>query len=77
MDNFRIFSFIQALIVLLGSVSFLEFHVSDVRLIWINNLLGLTTGSQFWNHYAFWAYLVFLVGILQLVKAFKANPNFG
>ena len=47
-------------------------HLSDGQDLVINNLL-LTSTSDLWNPLAFWAYLAFIVGILQVIKAFTVK----
>jgi hypothetical protein len=64
MSGYRIISLIQAVIALFCALTILDFD----GIIGLNIALAFTTG--WWSVYAFWAYSLTLIAILQIVKAF-------
>ena len=65
MAGYRILSLFQAIAVIFMAISILDF--TDV--IGLNVAFGFAL-TGWWTVYAFWGYLIALVGLLQLVKAF-------
>lgn len=64
MAGYRIISLIQGIVALFLGLTILDFE----NIIGMNNAFGLTSG--WWSIYALWAYLIALIALLQIVKAF-------
>ncbi len=65
MAGYRIISLFQAIASLFLALSVFDYG----GLIGLNSALNLILGT-WWGPYTFWAYLIVLIAILQLVKAF-------
>ena len=70
MTGYRIISFIQGIVSLFLALSLLDAE----GLITMNAAFGLSKVSDavmsWWSIFAFWAYLIALIALLQIVKAF-------
>jgi len=64
MAGYRIISLIQGIVALFLAISILDFE----NILGMNDAFALATG--WWSVYALWAYLIALIAILQVVKAF-------
>jgi hypothetical protein len=65
MAGYRIISIIQSLFILICGISVFD-AFNDI--IGINVAFFGSSGSDWWNVFAFWAYCFVVVGLLQLVK---------
>ncbi len=71
MAGYRIISLIQGVISLFLALSILD---AD-GLIGMNAAFGFAVAASWWSMYAFWAYLIALIAILQVVKAFTVRER--
>jgi len=75
MAGYRIISLIQGIITLFLTISILDAE----GLLGMNAAFGLLAVSaatmSWWSIFAFWAYLIALIALLQIVKAFTVRER--
>lgn len=77
LGTYKTFSLVQSVILFITAWSIVDYgytleHILDKQNLFINNLL-FSSSSDFWNVIAFWGYMAFIVGILEVVKAIKSK----
>ncbi|MHA2251746.1 MAG: hypothetical protein ACXAD7_15385 [Candidatus Kariarchaeaceae archaeon] len=70
MPDYKISSLIQSILIIVAGISVVDSGTDDTDFK-INDAL-FDEAQKFWNLYAFWAYLFFIVAIFQLIKS---EPN--
>ena len=77
MGNYKILSLIQSILILICSLSIIDYgfssyHIFDKQNLVINSLL-FSNSTDLWNPIVFWGIMAFFVGILQVIKALTSD----
>ncbi len=86
MVSYKVLALIQAILIIICGFSVLDLGTNSAAggdlgfndflfdsTSGLPSMLSFLDANDFWNVFAFWGYLMMLVGVLQFIKAFSSS----